>query len=220
MKTIFIVANWKSNKTTQEVHDWIETFANNQIQHENKTIIICPAFLFLPLLKPYTVTNDSFLKLGAQNISPFDEGAYTGEVNGKQLKEFVNYVLIGHSERRKFFHEDEKVLAAKVLQAKENSLESIYCVGSQDDAVAEGVKIVAYEPLEAIGSGKPDTAQNANEVARKIKEKNPHVLHVLYGGSVTAKNVLEFTKAEYLDGVLVGGASLDVKAFTEIIENT
>ena len=103
--------------------------------------------------------------------------------------------------------------------ARENNLSPVFCVQDRDAVVPEGVEIIAYEPVFAIGTSNPDTPENAEEVARHIKEKNKGVSAILYGGSVTPENVHEFTVMDSIDGVLVGGSSLDAQEFYKIIEN-
>jgi triosephosphate isomerase len=156
--------------------------------------------------------------LGAQNVSPFDEGAYTGEVNAKQIKDFVQYVLIGHSERRQNFNETEDMLIKKVDMTLKYGLNPIFLVQNQEDVIPQGVQIVAYDPSFAIGSGTPDTPENADAIAAVIKSKNNNA-QVLYGGSVTSENVKSFTAKTNLDGVIVGGASLEAEEFIKIIKN-
>lgn len=215
MKRQYIIANWKSNKTEVETRSWFAKISNNV----NKEIIICPAFTVLSWAKKLIDQYSLPFKLGAQNISPFDEGSYTGEINGRQIQEFAQYVIIGHSERRRYFHEDEEILEKKVKMALSAGLIPIFCVEDSKASIPGGVTIVAYEPTLAIGTGNPDTPQNANATAKDIKDKSPGVRYVLYGGSVTAKNVNEFTRLPNLDGVLVGGASLNPSEFFEIIIN-
>ncbi|MBI2431030.1 MAG: triosephosphate isomerase [Candidatus Levybacteria bacterium] len=211
MKQVLIVGNWKSNKTNQQAQEWLDQF-----QISNHNIIICPPFTLLPQLD-WRIKNQKLgIKLGAQDISPFDEGAYTGEINGKQIKEFCEYVIIGHSERRKYFSEDDSKLEKKVAMAKKYGIKVIFCVQGEHDVIPQGVEIVAYEPVFAIGTGTPDTPENANETAKKIKEIID--VPVLYGGSVTSQNVKNFTQMPHIDGVLVGGASLDAYEFASIIE--
>ena len=219
MKKLFIVGNWKSNKTESEASDWLQGFKIQDLGFKNKEIIICPPFTLLSILK-------TSIKLGAQDISPFDEGAYTGEINGKQIKEFADYVIIGHSERRKNFGEDESIIEKKIEQADKYGLIPIICVS--DINQAKKLKtlnsqlstlnfLVAYEPIFAIGSGTTDTPENAETMAKKIKE----IINVpvLYGGSVNAENVKSFTTMEDINGVLVGGASLDPQVFASLIIN-
>ncbi|MGH7203545.1 MAG: triose-phosphate isomerase family protein, partial [Candidatus Levyibacteriota bacterium] len=157
--------------------------------------------------------------IGAQDISPFASGAYTGEVNANQIKEFAQYAIIGHSERRKYFREDDEMLIKKVRMALAEGIIPIFCVASADTFIPEGVELVAYEPLFAIGSGKADTPEDAEEIARAIKEKNADVKTVIYGGSVNPENVHSFTSMPSVDGVLPGGASLDTQKFTQLITN-
>jgi triosephosphate isomerase (TIM) len=220
MKKLFIVANWKSNKTVIQTEEWFSAFNNSQltVNKEEKVVVVCPSFTLLPKAKELVVNDHVPIALGAQNISAFDKGAYTGEENAEQIKELADYVIVGHSERRKNFGETDDVLAQKVEKATEYGLLPIFCVQGIETPVPTGVNIVAYEPVFAIGSGHPDTPENAEEVSKTIKEKN-HVSHVLYGGSVTGENVSEFTRMSSIDGVLVGGASLDAEKFIQIIRN-
>lgn len=218
MKKLFIIANWKSYKKEKEVQEWLETFIKiGMTSSIAKELIICPSFPFLIQIKTYIQQKNVPIYLGAQDISPFVEGAYTGEVNGEQLTEYVTYVLVGHSERRLYFHEDDAILQQKVIQARSVGIEPIYCVRGEDDAVPKDIAIVAYEPFSAIGTGIPDTPENANTIARKIKEKY-NSRYVLYGGSVTSANVHSFIEQPHIDGVLVGSASLDPREFSKIIE--
>jgi len=216
MKKVFIVANWKSNKTKIEAEKWVKEF-NLQADGSDKEIIICPPFTLLSDLKALVIGNKLSVKLGAQDISPFYKGSYTGEVNGEQVKEFGDYVIIGHSERRKYFNEKDNLVEQKVEIAKDYKLNPILCVQGEVLTVPKGVEIVAYEPVFAIGTGNPDSPENADKIAQNIKEKNK-IQFVLYGGSVTSKNVKAFTEMPNIDGVLVGTASLDPLEFARIIE--
>ncbi len=218
MKKVFIVANWKSNKDESEAKDWLDGFKIQNLELINKEIIICPPFTLLSQVASEVISRKLKVKVGAQNISPFDGGAYTGEINGKQIKEFVDYVIIGHSERRQNFSETDETLFRKVDQALKYDLTPIFCVQGKETKVPPNVAIVAYEPIDAIGTGQSDTAENAEEVASFFK-KNYNVQYTLYGGSITSKNVKEFTQMPNIDGVLIGGASLDVKEFYAIIQN-
>lgn len=229
MKQLFIIANWKSNKTELEAKKWIQEVLSIKDQGLSieKEIIICPSFPCLTILKSYILNHHSLIKLGAQNISPFDEGAYTGEVNVKQIKEFADYVLIGHSERRKNFGETEETVVQKINMTTRYNLISVLCISDlsqlsnvkiQNDDSNQNNLIIAYEPLFAIGSGQADIPENADQIAAEIKKELNNV-SVLYGGSVTSENVSNFTKMPNIDGVLVGGASLDPLEFSKIIKN-
>lgn len=218
MKKTFIIANWKSNLTSLEANSWLAGLKIEDLGLTNKEIIICPSFTALPILKSLIINRKSSIKLGAQDLSPFDEGAYTGEVNGKQIKEFAEFVIIGHSERRKNFSESDDILFKKVELANKYGLTPIFCVQGKEIQIPSNSNIVAYEPVNAIGTGHPDTPESAEKIASFFK-KNYNVQHVLYGGSITSKNVKEFTQMPNIDGVLVGGASLDAQEFYTIIEN-
>lgn len=220
MKKKLIIANWKSYKTKQEAHDWLKVFiditSNNKF--EGKEIILCPSFTLLPYLHTWITNHQIALSLGAQDISPFSEGPYTGEVNRQQIKEFAEYVIVGHSERRQYFGENDAFLTKKIAMAKEAGLAVIFCVQGRETGIPNGAEIVAYEPVFAIGSGNPDTPENANDLAKEIKtEKN--IKTILYGGSVTPENVNQFTSKEQIDGVLVGSASLDPHTFAALAQN-
>lgn len=222
MKKIFIVGNWKSNKTTSEAKIWLEEIAKytfTSSPEKEKYSIICPSFTLLPLLADGINTHKLSLIVGAQNISPFGMGAYTGEVNAVQAKEFASYVLIGHSERRRDFKETDEMLTKKVELALHAGLTPVYCIQNKDAYVPEGVTIVGYEPIWAIGTGKPETPENANEIARFVKRKYSYVQYVLYGGSVTPENVASFTSLPDINGVIPGGASLDPHIFSQLIEH-
>lgn len=189
----------------------------SQITSSDKKIIVCPPFTLLSMFKEFVDENALSIELGAQNISQFDEGAYTGEVNGRQIKEFADYVIIGHSERRSNLNETDEILSKKVLMAKKYGLVSVFCVQNGIEKISDGIEIVAYEPVFAIGTGNPDTPENAQNIAQALKKKG--VEKVLYGGSVDPSNIRNFTSQNDIDGVLVGAGSLDPKEFAKIIQN-
>lgn len=226
MKKLFIVANWKSNKTILQTEAWFQTINNSQLTNnkEVKEVIICPSFTLLPFVKESIVKGQLSIAVGAQNVSPFEEGAYTGEVSAKQVKELADYVIVGHSERRKNLRETEDIINQKIKQSLQNKLTPILCVSdikqihNSKFIIHNSGCIVAYEPLSAIGSGHPDTPENADSIALKIKEELGEV-PILYGGSVTSSNVKSFTSMPHIDGVLVGGASLDPLEFLKISKN-
>ena len=221
MKQLFIVANWKSNKTSIQVQEWFEKFAlyKNQLTGKpQKTMVVCVPFTYLPLAKKFIEKYNLPVHLGAQDLSSFGEGAYTGAINSKQLGEYVGFTIIGHSERRLCFHETDEEIVKKQRIASESGIKTILCVQSAQTQVAEGAEIIAYEPVSAIGTGNPDTPENAASVAKNFLSKN--IPFVLYGGSVTPENVKQFTAKDEISGVLVGGASLDPETFFQIINNS
>lgn len=221
-KKIIIAGNWKSNKSEGEVKNWFEEFAKKLKENSSYTSEFIESILFVPsvylLLAHYLKKKlDLPISLGAQNISPFSEGAYTGEVTAKMVSQYARFALIGHSERRKYFQETDELLGKKVQQAIENTVEPLYCIQDEKTVIPKGVHLVAYEPVWAIGSGVTDSPENANRIAEMVK-KRKDIDSVLYGGSVTPENVRAFIHMPSLDGVLPGKGSLDPKMFWEIIQ--
>lgn len=220
----YLIANWKSNKKLAEVEKFF-TKINKLYQSDKEynlnslEIVVCPPFVYLPLAKKMVERYKLPIKLGAQDVSPFQEGAYTGGVTASMLSEFVEYVIIGHSERRNYFKEGRGLLVQKVKKVVEAKLTPIFCIQSDQTLIPKEVKMVAFEPVEAIGTGKPETPERATQVAESVKKQNQNVNTVLYGGSVTPDNIKSFVATRHIDGVLVGGASLEGDKFWEMIVN-
>ena len=219
----YIIANWKSNKDTSEIITWFKSVSQLFIERKLKNladfeIVICSTYIHIPLVKQQITSYQLPFKVGAQDISPYSNGAYTGEVSAIMVSEFAEYVIIGHSERRIYFHEDEDMLREKTQMGFSAGLKTIFCVSNNKAEIPPDVTIIAYEPIWAIGTGKTETPLNANEVARKIKNDNKvHI--VIYGGSVNKDNICNFLTEKEIDGVLPGNASLDPNSFWEMIVN-
>lgn len=209
-------------------------------------VSVFPPFTDLRSVQTLLDADKLQLVLGAQDLSKHDSGAYTGEVSGSFLKKLdVKYVLVGHSERRQFHNEDDEVIQAKVAASFKHNLVPIICVGETleeletqgaaavpieqlkkalSDHKSIGEFVVAYEPVWAIGTGKVATNEQAADVAKKLRDtireqisgEVAEATRILYGGSVKSANVAGFLASEEVDGVLVGGASLDVQEFTGI----
>ncbi|MBP9716481.1 MAG: triosephosphate isomerase [Candidatus Levybacteria bacterium] len=218
MKNKLLALNWKSNKTKIEAKDWLVETSGVEIP-EGIQVVVFPPFTLLDVMNGYVRVNSLPLKIGAQDVSPFDKGAYTGEVSAEQIKEFSEYVLIGHSERRNNLKEDVEIISKKVGQALSQGLKVVVCFSNLDELSGlktEGL-IIAYEPVEAIGTGNPTDPAVVEEMAKKIK--NMGFKDVLYGGSVNSKNIKTFLDLPSIDGALVGGESLDPKSFESLIKN-
>ena len=199
----YIVANFKSNKTQVDAENWLEKFKSLKIE-ENKKVIVCPPFTLLPTFRSFIEQNSLSLSLGSQNVSPFDEGPFTGEENAKQVKEFADYVLIGHSERRSLLNETDQMISEKVKNAVSNELIPIFFVQNSDTAIPPGVELVVYEPPGSISGASGGIADNIDDVlktAEKIKASGSY--QVLYGGSVNSANVNNFTSKTQISGVVV-----------------
>jgi triosephosphate isomerase len=231
-----IVANLKMNLTLEEANDYLDIIKKNII--DQLEIIICPSFPFLPLFK-----NKDY-KLGAQNCYYLDKGSYTGEVSPLQLKTIgVSYIIVGHSERRIYFKENNELINDKLKAILKHNIKPILCIGETMEErllhktfivlkkqLNEALKdiesdmltdiVIAYEPVWAIGSGKTPTSQEIAEVINYIKDlikkeyKIDNII-VLYGGSVNLKNIKAITNIA--DGVLIGSASIDADNFINMI---
>jgi triosephosphate isomerase len=216
----YFIANWKQNLSLEEAQKWYDNF--NTQPDQNKEIIICPSVAYLSSLagKGYP--------LAVQDISPFSEGAHTGRVGAAQIKSWAKYALIGHSEMRSETNESDNSVSAKVKRCLGEGIVPIVCVDLpyldsqigvlKNDLLELPEMLFAYEPLAAIGTGKPVDPRHANEIAFKIKSLTKKSIPVLYGGSVSAEDVADYLNTDYVDGVLVGKASLDPVEFAKICQ--
>ncbi len=223
-KTIWIIANWKSNKTIAEALDWVSEVGPKIPKQDHLKVVVCPTFSSISEVKKAITVGNFPLLVGAQDLSPFGVGAYTGEEPAQLLNGLINLVILGHSERRKNFGETDEMVVKKTQQALANKIIPLVCIQGQETSVPEGCQMITYEPSWAISTwltntpevGKADTPENANQMAVFLKQKYGSELIVLYGGSVTAGNVKEFVAQENISGVLVGNASLDSQEFVKI----
>ncbi len=241
-----IVANWKMNKTTKEC---LEFLSEIKLKSRKVEVVICPPFTLLQTLSKKLKTKK--IAIGAQNMYYKKEGAFTGEISPAMLAEFnVKYVILGHSERRNVFGENNELINKKVLSAIENNIVPILCVGEKkEEREAKDTKkvieyqlqsclksvekekmakvVIAYEPVWAIGTGENATPEQAEEVHDFIRhvllglydEKAGEQIRILYGGSVNEENAKGFLDKKTVNGLLVGGKSLDAKSFLAIINS-
>lgn len=224
MKNLWIIANWKANKSIKEALEWISIVGPKLEKREDLKVVVCPTFSALSEVKKEIMVGSYPLMVGAQDLSPFSAGAYTGEEPASILQQFVDLSIIGHSERRENFSETDEMVAKKVRRAIEANILPLVCLQGDNTPIPEGCNLVAYEPIFAIGSGNPDTPTSANEVAEKLKDQYGKVqpagrqsLEVLYGGSVTADNAKTFILEQNINGLLIGKSSLDAYEFVEIV---
>lgn len=217
MKSPLIIGNWKSHKSVAEAESYFGDLAAEYASSQEKTVVFCPPYPLLDLCRSLIKKHQLNWQLGAQDVSAFPMGKHTGEVNAKLLKDFVSYVLIGHSERRAMGETDD-VLLEKVKRVREAGLTPIYFVPDENAPIPEEVEIVAYEPVFAIGTGNPDTPEDAEKVALHLKSQK-YVSTVLYGGSVDDKNVNLFMSCSSIDGIVPGTASLDPIVFARLVHN-
>jgi triosephosphate isomerase len=221
-KKPLVVANWKATKSIKETIDWVKAAKPKLEGLTGIEVVICPSFTSLPFIA--SLFKGTSIKVGAQNVSHFPEGAYTGEVTAKMLDGLADYCLVGHSERRKNFAETNEQINQKVILLSECGIKSIVCISNIDDVNSlvtnkNKIEAVAYEPLFAIGSDKPDTPENASKMAVAIKKILGEGIKVIYGGSVDPNNVASFTKEENIDGVLPGRASWQPEIFLSLLDS-
>lgn len=246
MRQKIVAGNWKMNGQLQQVVQ-LTNQLKELLNFDNQAqAVVMPPAIYIPQVSDLLV--GSCIELGAQNVYPKDFGAYTGELSGPMLKDFnCRYVLVGHSERRQGFHEDENFVAQKFHHVKDHGMIPVLCVGetlierekgqteqiiaNQLLAVSEHDKnsfqncVVAYEPVWAIGTGKtasPEQAQEVHQFIRKliaeINSSDAERLSLLYGGSVNENNARALFTMPDIDGGLVGGASLNAKQFVDIVK--
>jgi len=212
-----IVANWKCNPITLAKAKLLFNSVKKGIKNvKNVEVVICPPFIYIPyLLKPKTYHLNP--KFGAQDCFWEEKGAYTGEVSPKMLKDLgVEYVIIGHSERRAL-GETNEMINKKIRAALKSGLKPILCIDkiSQIKKDLKTEIIIAYEPLFAIGTGKPCSI----EKAKKMRTSLIRFKTVLYGGSINSENAKDYMEKAGFQGLLVGGASLEPKEFIQIVKN-
>lgn len=220
-----IIANWKSHKNREAVEKWLDDFEGKYTAQVEKQVVICPPMSSLMFVSNRLLNREKNkdVYLGVQDISPYPAGKYTGAVSTENLNGFnVRYAIVGHSERRRYFHETHNDVANKVAQCIDAGITPIVCVddeyiSSQAAAIPQEhlIKcIVAYEELSAIGSGKNEPVEHVKEVFAEIKKYFGSV-KLIYGGSVDVDNVQDYLS--FCDGVLVGTASLDVSDFIALL---
>ena len=234
-----LVANWKMNFVNLDV--WLKDFDLNNISEEIK-VVICPNYLDIKDLYKKTSETHKKILISAQNLSSETEGAFTGQISGKMLRNIgASYSIVGHSESRLQGEDDETILN-KVQTALDCDLIPILCIGENQDEYSKGITekkikhqltenlfplknlsnsiLIAYEPIYAIGSGIAVQNEHLEEVSLLIKDlvrDNLGIdLTLIYGGSVTSESAKNLAKVDGIDGFLVGNASLDPKEFANI----
>jgi triosephosphate isomerase len=217
-KENLFVANFKCNLNLTESLRWLKGFLEGF--NENNKVVICPESPFLLPFKE-KIQGKENLTLGIQNISQFEEGPYTGEISAKALVGIADYAIIGHSERRINFKETCAEIREKIAHCQKYGIMPVVCVSMESEILeikgCDQNLTVAYEPLSAIGTGEPESPEEAESFAKKVKEILGPEIKVLYGGSVNSGNVKAYLQLESINGVLVGGASLDIIDFVKIV---
>lgn len=244
----YVIGNWKMNLATREslalVRGVLRALQGKEVV---PSVVLCPSFT--SLTEVHKLLTRTRVELGAQNAGPDRSGAMTGEIGLSQLEDTgCKYAIIGHSERRTMFHEDDSLVRSRLSAVLASALNPILCVGEpaevrarneavsyvteqlhaalRDQSVPRGKRlIVAYEPIWAIGTGQPATPQDAvemhgaiREVVKQYARLDGDRVAVVYGGSVDGANAYQFLREAEIDGVLVGGASLRLHEFEGILK--
>lgn len=246
MRRKIVAGNWKMNNDLSETEALL-TGLKEQMIPEDVTVIVAPSYTNLQ--HAFNSLREHPIKVAAQNMHQNESGAYTGEVSAKMLKSVgVKTVILGHSERRAYFNEDNALLSKKVDAAVANEMTAIFCVGEELEDRKNGTHfdliykqlsealfhlledawkhiIIAYEPVWAIGTGETASPEQAQEIHKFIREKiaekyskaTADGVSILYGGSVNPSNASDIFGQEDVDGGLIGGASLKVDSFMDIV---
>ncbi|NGX26618.1 MAG: Triosephosphate isomerase [Chlamydiae bacterium] len=245
-RPLIIAGNWKMHKTISEAVQFVEALIP-RVKAASCQILIAPPFT--AIASSAAAAKGSNVMIGAQNMSDVDEGAFTGEISARMLKDAgAQFVILGHSERRAHFRETDEHIHHKLKRAILENIPAILCIGESEEDRTQGLSdqvlkkqldgaldkltseelntlTIAYEPVWAIGTGKtatPEIAQEAHAMIRQhitehfsntLAEKLP----ILYGGSVKPANITSILQQPDIDGALIGGASLDVESFTQMV---
>ena len=237
-----IIANWKCNGSKSMISEWVSDFSVNYIETNGPFIGIAPPSIYIENVLANIPTKLTGVNIGSQDIDT-SSGARTGAVSSEMILDYgCKFSIIGHSERRQFYNERNDDIRRKILNIANKTL-TILCVGeteeeNKNDLTKDVIKkqlevieeidfddslVIAYEPVWAIGTGNTPTPDNINEIHKFIKDvvqstsTNSEIPLVLYGGSVNEDNAENFFKEEFVDGALIGGASLDGRQFANII---
>ena len=232
-----IVANWKMNPASQKEAKEIFDAIRDGVKGLKSEVVICPPSVYLYA----SVFGEGVVSMGAQNVYFEDKGAFTGEISVAMLKDLgAEYVIIGHSERRKYFGDTDEIVNKKIKKALEAGLKVIFCIGEtaeerdagkKNEVLERQIKTglngilnldninIAYEPVWAIGTGNNCGVEETKESVNFIRTLIGDGTRILYGGSVKSENSGSYIKEAGANGLLVGGASLNAEEFVKIVKS-
>ena len=247
MRKIIIAGNWKMNKAFSEAEDFMVELTDflNEKKLGKVEVVVCSPFPYLEMVSDFACESQVFI--GAQNVNENDFGAYTGEISASMLASMeIDYCIIGHSERRKYYHETDDLINSKLKKLQEFEVVPILCIGETLEEREKGITeqvilsqltkaltnikinndlVIAYEPIWAIGTGRTATPQQAQEIhslirkwiSEKFSSEISNSISILYGGSMKPENIRDLLHQPDIDGGLIGGASLDIEKFKVMI---
>jgi triosephosphate isomerase len=244
---MYLIGNWKMHLNVKESIHFAQEIKQHIGRETSASVVLCPPYVSLEVLS--SLLEMSPIELGAQNMHFEEVGAFTGEISPLMIKDFCKYVIVGHSERRQFFGEDDEMVNKKVLSALKHDLRPILCIG-EDLATFEANKtfvhlehqlvtalkditneqlsrmLIAYEPCWAIGSGhipkRDDIDRIGKFIALQISKmydlSDQASCPIIYGGSVQSHNLVDIVTLPHIEGVLVGGASIEAAEFCSMYD--
>jgi triosephosphate isomerase len=238
MRKPIVAGNWKMNKRPSEAGEFAKRLVA-ELNVKDREVVLCPPFISIPAV--VEACSGSDIEVGAQNLYYKERGAYTGEISAEMIADAgCRYVIVGHSERREYFSEDNGLINKKAKAAISHNIIPILCVGEREEERDKGLQkkvvesqlreclkgvepniVIAYEPVWAIGTGRTATPEDAEEMQGFIRELLAEIynhevaerVRILYGGSVKPDNIDGLMAKPNIDGALVGGASLDIGFF-------
>ena len=220
----YIIANWKSHKTNETGKLWLDAFVQGYKGGLQTEIIVAPPMVSLDYVaNQIHLSGKKNITVAAQDVSPFPLGSYTGAVAADLLKPFAKYVIIGHSERKRYFHETEQDIANKLAESIDSGIIPIICIESVHFFarlvhlvdLQDNVFIVAYTPVDALNFSIPESPEKVSEAVAEIDQIFPGCA-IVYGGAVTPENSAKYISTKGLSGLFVGSASLEVESFMKI----
>lgn len=222
----YVIANWKSYKRFEDAKKWLDEFAGIYNAVDGLQVIIAPTFLSLEKVAEYIRELDlRNVSLAAQDVSPFPKGSYTGAIAADLLKDMAEYVIVGHSERKRYFHETNLDIGNKVLETVDAGLVPIVCIDKPyamsqltalNDIDTDDV-ILAYGPADALTSRIPESPEKVREAVEFISQVHPK-WSIVYGGALQPDNAATYASIPGVSGLFSGSASLDATTFAAIIQ--
>lgn len=219
-----VIGNWKCTKSFADACRWFDSFSADYEPSEEVEVVIAPPMIMLAQLADYLFKKGVQVSLAAQDVSPFPPGSYTGATAGDMLKGISDYAIVGHHERRRYFHETSQDVTNKVSETADAGIKPIVCVDT-DHAMSQLTSlgdidcdnlVIAYCPVDALSYREPQAPEKIAEAASFISQVYP-ARPIIYGGAISEKNVEQFLSISRISGLFIGSASLHPDSFGRIV---